>query len=259
MVVPPLRGGDPAIATPSRSQTRVQSYAIMRDTQTSLALRTWGGRRKGAGRPPAGERAAAPHDARAPLRPWQPVHVTLRMAPHVWNLRSARSFTVVDAALRGVRGRGDFRVVHWSVQGNHVHAIVEADGARALACGMRALGIRLARGLNRMMGRSGPVFEDRFNAHVLQTPAEVRNALRYVLGNLARHAQDWGERMGGPWVDPYSSAAPRKVRGAQLALLPEPPAAARPRTWLLRNGGEVPARAAPRGRDEGQGTLGLTG
>jgi len=235
--------------------------AKTRAHQRELELKAWGGRRKGAGRPPAGERAAAPHDARAPLRPWQPVHVTLRMAPHVWNLRSARSFTVVDAALRGVRGRGDFRVVHWSVQGNHVHAIVEADGARALACGMRALGIRLARGLNRMMGRSGPVFEDRFHAHVLQTPAEVRNALRYVLGNLARHSGQWGERMGGPWVDPFSSAAPRTVRAAQLPLF-SAPAAAAPRTWLLRNRGEVArageGRRGPRAA-AGQAELPLAG
>jgi hypothetical protein len=228
-----------------------------RDAQRELELKTWGGRRKGAGRPPAGDRAKAPRDARPELRRWQPVHVTLRMASHVWNLRTARGFAVVDAALRGVRGRGDFRVVHYSVQGNHVHAIVEADGSRALACGVRALAIRLARGLNRMMGRRGPVFADRFHAHVLASPTEVRNALRYVLGNLAKHAGEWGETMGGPWVDPYSSAAPRKVRAAQLALLPEPPAAARPRTWLLRNGGEVPA-GGRRPTAPGQGTFGLT-
>lgn len=228
-----------------------------RGAQRELELRAWGGRRKGAGRTPSRARATAPHDARAPLRPWQPVHVTLRTAPHVWNLRSARSFAVIDAALRGVRGRTDFRVVHYSVQGNHLHAIVEADGSRALACGMRALGIRLARGLNRMMGRGGPVFEDRFHAHVLRTPAEVRNALRYVLGNLAKHAGEWGERMGGPWVDPYSSAAPRRVRAAQTALFTEP-AAARPRTWLLRNGGEVPPTSGSRASPARQGTLGLT-
>jgi REP-associated tyrosine transposase len=233
-----------------------------RPAQRELELKTWGGRRKGAGRPPTAERATAPHDARAPLRPWQPVHVTLRMAPHVWNLRSARGFAVVDAALRGVRGRGDFRIVHYSVQGNHVHAIVEADGSRALACGMRAFGIRLARGLNRMMDLRGPVFADRYHAHVLATPAEVRNALRYVLGNYAGHAVKWGERIRGPWLDPYSSAAPRKLRAAQFAFFSDPAAAA-PRTWLLRNAvGEPPpigaARRGPRAA-AGQGKLGLAG
>jgi REP element-mobilizing transposase RayT len=108
------------------------------------------------------------------------------MADHAWNLRSERSYAVIHRALEAARRRPDARVVHFSIQGNHVHAIFEAAGTRALANAVRALSIRIARGLNRMMGRSGPVLADRYHAHVLRTPAEVRNALRYVVGNFAR-------------------------------------------------------------------------
>ena len=172
----------------------------------------WGGARRGSG--PKGERArrALPHRSRDSFSASQPVHVTLRMAAHVWNLRSQRSFAVIHGALDGVRARPDFRVVHFSILGNHVHLIAEADGARALANGVRALSIRLARRLNAMMGRSGPVFEDRYHVHVLRTPAEVRNALRYVLGNYAGHSVAWGENVSRAWVDPYSSATARAPR-----------------------------------------------
>lgn len=153
----------------------------MMPEQQTLDLRTWGGRRRGAGRKPARERAGDPHAARAEVRRYQPVHVTFRVADHVWNLRSERSYRVIDAALRGAQRVSGLRVVHFSVQGNHLHLIVEADGTRAFVSGVRALSIRLALGLNRMMGRVGPVFADRFHAHVLRTPAEVRNAVRYVL------------------------------------------------------------------------------
>jgi hypothetical protein len=113
-------------------------------------------------------------------------------------------------------------VVHFSVQGNHVHLIAEADGARAFALGVRALSIRLARRLNSMMGRSGPVFADRYHAHVLRTPAEVRNAIRYVLGNYESHAARRGEpKSTQGWVDPYSSAAARAPREAQASLFVE--------------------------------------
>jgi putative transposase len=156
--------------------------------QQSLDLRTWGGPRSGAGRKTGRDRPAIPHLSRKPVREYQPVHVTLRMAKHVWNLRSERSFLVFHSALRGAQRRTGFRVVHFSIQGNHVHLIVEAGGTRSLANGVRSLSIRLARGLNAMMGRTGPVFEDRYHAHVLRTPAEVRNALRYVLGNYSSHA-----------------------------------------------------------------------
>lgn len=155
------------------------------------------------------------------------------MAEPVWNLRSQRSFTVFDGVLRDVRERPDFRVVHFSIQGNHVHLIVEADGPRALACGMRALSIRLARRLNAMMGRRGRVLEDRYHAHVLRTPAEVRSAVAYVTGNYAKHAAERGERMSPAWSDPYSSSAPSEPRRRQLELWSEP-VTAEPRSWLLR-------------------------
>ena len=207
--------------------------------QQSFELTTWGGRRRGAGRRSARPRAAVPHTPREEIGPYQPVHVTLRVAEPVWNLRSERSYRVIDAALRAARRRPDFRVVHFSVQGNHVHLIVEADGTRSFALGMRALSIRLARRLNVMMGRRGAVFSDRYHAHVLRTPAEVRNAVRYVLGNFESHAARRGEpKSTKGWVDPFSSAALKAPREAQGSLFVEPASCAA-RTWLLRQAASV--------------------
>jgi hypothetical protein len=113
---------------------------------------------------------------------------------------------------------------------------VEAAGTRALGNVVRALSIRLARGLNEMMGRRGPVFADRYHAHVLRTPAEVRNALRYVEGNFARHAARRGEPPRSGWIDPFSSASVKTPRVAQRVLFAE--AVTRPaETWLVRQAG----------------------
>ena len=204
--------------------------------QQSLDFRTWGGRRAGAGRKTSGARPMLPHRAREDFRPYEPVHVTLRMADHVWNLRSQRSFAVIHAALRDIRDRSGLRVTDFSIQGNHIHLIVESSGPRALANGVRALTIRLARRLNQMMGRRGAVFEDRFHAHVLRTPVEARNAVRYVLGNYASHATRRGERVSSEWVDPYASVASREPRHAQCALWPDP-VTREAETWLLRSAG----------------------
>jgi hypothetical protein len=103
-----------------------------------------------------------------------------------------------------------------------------------------------------MMGRTGPVFEDRYHAHVLRTPTEVRNAVRYVLGNFENHEARRGRpRSTKGWVDPFSSAARRAPREEQLSLFVEP-ATDEPETWLLRAsggpvghpGGEFTSRAA---------------
>jgi REP element-mobilizing transposase RayT len=170
-----------------------------------------------------------------------PVHVTLRVLDHVWNLRSQRALRVVNAALEGMRGWREFRVVHFSLQGNHIHLIAEADDNRALSEGAQALQVRLAKGLNRMMGRHGKVFADRFHAHVLETPSETRRAIAYVLLNHRSHAARRGERVGSGAADPYSSGpafdgwsgfAP--VDGA--ATKATTVATAQPRGWLLREG-----------------------
>jgi REP element-mobilizing transposase RayT len=206
----------------------------MAEQQQSFELRTWGGRRRGAGRPAARTEPALPHGKREEVRPYQPVHVTLRFADHVWNLRSERSYAVLHGAFEAARRRPDVRIVHFGIQGNHLHAIVEAEGTRALSNAVRATSIRIARGLNEMMGRSGPVFSDRFHAHVLRTPAEVRNAARYVEGNFASHARRRGERVPEGYEDRFSSAVARGPRSAQGELFVEPVTEAA-RTWLLRN------------------------
>lgn len=196
----------------------------------------WGGARAGSGRKPRGEEAGISHERRLEVDRRSPVHVTLRAREHVWNLRSRRCHAIVAAAMRGVLGRPGFRVVHFSLQGNHLHMLIEADDAVALARGMRALSVRIAMGLNRLMGRRGRVFVDRYHAHVLHTPTEVRHALAYVLGNFASHALRRGERVNSAFVDPYSSAAGRGPDG-------EPPPVSEPESWLLRSGGLVAREA----------------
>ena len=115
-------------------------------------------------------------------------------------------------------------MARFSVQGNHVHLVVEAATAAALTSGMKALAIRLARGMNRIMDTRGPVLEDRYHAHVLRTPAEVRRALAYVADNFASHARRRGEAMAEGFA------------GSVRASDGQRPDPRRPRraTWLLR-------------------------
>jgi REP element-mobilizing transposase RayT len=202
----------------------------------------------GAGRKPLGARAGVSHHGRPAVTASSPVHVTLRVLPHVWNLRSQRALRVVEGALEAATAaRRTFRVVHFALEGNHLHLLVEADGQRALSSGMQGLCIRLAKGLNRMMGRRGKVFADRYHARVLETPSEVRNALAYVLLNHRSHLARLGKPVGRGGVDRFSSGRwfdGWRGGGAGVAAAPTAPAVrggarrptAAPRTWLLRTG-----------------------
>jgi REP element-mobilizing transposase RayT len=139
-----------------------------------------------------------------------PVHVTMRMARHVYNLRSRRAFAVVGAAIAKAAERLGMRIVHFSVQGNHLHLIVEATTTDALSTAMQGFSIRVARGLNAMMGRRGRVLADRFHAHVLRTPSETRRAVAYVRENFRRHMREIGKPVG-----PRSKRRERAERRAQ--------------------------------------------
>ena len=228
-----------------------RSHAPRRPTSRQLALDlpTWGGRRPGAGRPPAGDRAGVSHAPRPRLALGHPVHVTLRVRRHVFNLRARRCLRVVEAAFAAARERHGLRLVHYSVQGNHLHLLVEAHGRETLSRGMQGLCIRLARGLNRVMGRRGAVFADRYHARALKTPREVRNALAYVLRNAEHHRIAWRSRQRGPetdlctsgrFFDGWRGGAPVGTATSAGTEAGDPtrqaPPVSPPHTWLLRVG-----------------------
>lgn len=113
--------------------------------------------------------------------------------------------------------RGDFRVNHYSLQGDHAHLIVEARGKDALARGMRSIAARLARALNRVAGRSGPVMDSRYHSRSLRTPREVRRALAYVLLNARRHLRKQKGAARSEPVGERIQRASKPARGARLA------------------------------------------
>src|SRR5438874_2995067 len=113
-----------------------------------VLFRKRGGKRRGAGRPPKGVRAGAPHKERPFLNPRYPVHVTLRAIAAVGNLRRRCVYKAIREATLTTARREDFRIVHLSIQHNHVHMIVEANDKQALALGMQGFQISAAKHLN---------------------------------------------------------------------------------------------------------------
>jgi REP element-mobilizing transposase RayT len=158
------------------------------------------------------------------------------------SLRDRRFLRELRPSLRRACERGDFRVGHYSVQGNHLHLIVEAAGKQALGRGMMAIAARVARGVHRAFGRTGPVLHGRYHLRILRTPREVRNALAYVLLNVRKHFKQrrgfapgvrLDEASSGRWFDGWGTepAGREPLGGPQSA-----PEVAHPRTWLLRAG-----------------------
>jgi len=145
--------------------------------QSSFRFVNWGGKRKGAGRNPKGEKARVRHESRARITKHEPALVTLRVCAGMPSLRDDAVFALVKS-VRAKSAREDFRIVHVSLQSNHLHLVVEAHDNAALTRGMRSVPVRLAQGLNREFRRTGKVFVGRYHLHVLRTPKEVQQRPR---------------------------------------------------------------------------------
>jgi REP element-mobilizing transposase RayT len=196
-----------------------------------------GGFREGAGRKKSVRRGGA-HRVRPDLSAKHAVHVTLRMNGGT-ALRQGKAYRAIRRVLCALLDATDFRVIHLSIQNNHLHLIVEAENKDALRRGMQRFSIRAARALQEAFGWRGKIFPWRYHATQITTPRQARNTLAYVLNNWRRHRED---RVNAATmkanVDPYSSGigfdgwigAPRFAVPAGYEPLPVQP----PRTSLMK-------------------------
>lgn len=226
--------------------------------QQLLQFSKRGGARPGAGRPKKGKRASESHKKRPTVKPSVPVHVTLRTVEGLPRLRTRGAYKAVREATIAVLGREDCRIVHLSIQRNHVHLLVEADDRMALARGMQAFQISAAKHINALLGRRrGQVFADRYHPERITSRKQARHALAYVLNNWRRHREDRAAFAQGWFIDPFSSAWAfegwKELEDSpflwKLRETYQPMPVWRPKSWLLSTGwrmyGLIGAREVP--------------
>jgi putative transposase len=206
--------------------------------------RTHGGRREGAGRPRLLRPKGLPHLSRGFHEKTHPVHVTWRVIRGLPSLRKRALAVAIGCTFRentagNLRRRSGFQVIHFSIQPDHLHLIVEAADRRRLAAGLRGLGVWIARRVNEKLGLKGRVLKDRYHERRLATPREVRNAILYVLQNFKKHDPS-------PFVFDAWSSAPW-FDGWTFTLDPPPTRTpvAPPTTWLARTGWRRHGRLGP--------------
>jgi putative transposase len=221
--------------------------------ELDFTVRTWGGKRHGAGRKKNKLRRDPEHRSRPRHRRYDPLHVVLRTRKDVGRLRRGPTYHAIRRALLRVADRSTFRVVHLSIQHNHLHFLVEAEDKLHLSRGMQALTISAAKAINASLGRTGKVFEYRYHATPITNPRQARHALAYVLNNWRRHQEDFttpGAEQA--LLDPYSSAIAFDGWKARRFEVPEgyaPLPVSRPQTWMLavgwREHGAIDVREIP--------------
>ncbi|HUH03214.1 MAG TPA: transposase [Kofleriaceae bacterium] len=217
-----------------------------RDKQLELGLvRGRGGPGRGQGRKKR-RRDYVPHRRRPFLDGRHVLHVTLTVVDGLPSLRGRTLWAAVRRGfVRGHKTKLGFRIVHYTVDGKHIHLICEARTRSAMSRGMQGFKSCVGKAINKALGgRRGAVFTDRYHERIITNPTQCRNTLAYVLGNQRHHAYAEGASYPPGRVDPYSSAVyfdgwTRRAipwgNGSPGENEAAPPGAA-PETWLLRVG-----------------------
>ena len=198
------------------------------------------------GRRPRAERLGfVAHEVREAHDARHPVHVSMHRVKLAPSLRSERAYRAIITQLARVKTQG-VRVVHYSVQHDHVHLIVEGQDRHDVSSQMRKLFSRIALAVNGVAKRRGSLFRDRHHRRELTSPKATRNALVYVLFNERKHSF----QNGGPIseetltnLDDKSSVA--WLTGWAANARPPPENLARLRAWHVDEAGESPV-SAPR-------------
>lgn len=110
------------------------------------------------------------------------MRVLLQLLPGLGDLSRAKERDVIRACCEAAHDTKGFEVLGWGTEASSLVLKVRAQNRRALSRGMQGLGIRVARGLNRMWENDGRVFADRYEdreeviEHLLKRPAKRKRA-----------------------------------------------------------------------------------
>ena len=146
--------------------------------------------------------AGMPHVKRPALKAGEPIHITIRVAEVIGRLRTRDAYMAIREAAIAVFRREDFRIVHLSIEGTHIHLLVEAEHRVALSNGMRAFQGSAAKHLNAAVSKAGSWWERKRAARLGHALPDVLSTsptlpVRHQGGGGSRHRHSFPARAGG--------------------------------------------------------------
>lgn len=142
---------------------------------------------KGAGRPAIHDRGIR-HIARDEIKKPIPLHLTIKIEKTKAGLKNKAMLKLLHHCIKKSRMKG-LRIVHYTLEFDHVHLLVEATNKETTSKGMQSFGIAFSKGINKLKCLKGRVFKTRYHFRKLNSPREIKNVLNYILGNSIKHGQ----------------------------------------------------------------------
>lgn len=126
------------------------------------------------------------HTSRPLLRRPSSLHLTVKIKKNKADIKTKVVLSILKRAIMNARKRG-LRVVHYSLEYDHVHLLIEADNNRVLGKGMQAFGVTLAKAINRMRRLKGEVYKHRYHFRQITNARDLKNVMKYIFNNGLKH------------------------------------------------------------------------
>lgn len=140
---------------------------------------------KHAGRPAKND-AGIRHTKRPDLTRPSSLHLTVKIEKSKANLKNKNVLAILKKAIFNARRQG-LKVIHYSLEYDHIHLIIEADNNRTLGKGMQAFGVTLAKAINRMRKVKGQVYKHRYHFRQITSSRQLKNVMTYIFNNGVKH------------------------------------------------------------------------
>lgn len=152
---------------------------IRKNTQLSLT------NPKRAGRPPKNDKGIR-HIERPKFYRSRSLHLTIKVRENKADIQTKKILRKLQYAILRARLKG-LRVIHYALEYNHVHLLVESTTHETLHKGMQSLGITLAKGINKLKGKKGTVYKHRYHFRQISSRRDLKNVIQYILQNHKKH------------------------------------------------------------------------
>lgn len=141
--------------------------------------------RKNAGRPAKNDRGIR-HTARPFLERSTSLHLTVKIRREKADLKNKSILLLLKRAIQRGRRKG-LKIIHYSLEYDHVHMLVEAEDNTTLGVGMQAFGVSLAKGINKIKKKAGEVYKHRYHFRKITSALELKRVMSYIFNNGVKH------------------------------------------------------------------------
>ena len=126
------------------------------------------------------------HTKRFKLKKSSSLHLTIKVRDNKADIQNKRILKALHYAIKRARLK-ELKVIHYTLEYNHVHLLVESADNSVLHRGMQAFGITIAKAINKIKRTKGNVYKNRYHLRIINSPKQLKNVLHYIFCNGIKH------------------------------------------------------------------------